>query len=181
MGEAVTRVPGHLPGARYAPHVSEDVVAVERELCRIPEVRAARIVVDSGGAPVEVHVLAVPGKHAKQIVRDVQSVAMATVGMSIDHRIVSVVQLDDPVAAGAAGPVAAPADEDEASPPIRPARTRLLTTAGSPLPCPRLPRPRPSARSRRRASRRPPPRTAPLLPHRRSALPPAPGSSSSGC
>lgn len=80
---------------RYAPGVDIDLGAVERELCRIPEVRAARIVADDYGRPVEVHVLATPGKHAKQVARDVQSVAMASVGMEIDHRIISVVQLDD--------------------------------------------------------------------------------------
>ena len=94
-----------------------DLAAVERELCRIPEVRAARIVTDASGAPVEVHVLATPGKHAKQVVRDVQSVAMASVGLDIDHRIVSVVQLDDPdqLAAppAAAEPAAAPAPAAE--------------------------------------------------------------------
>lgn len=74
-----------------------DLAGVEGELCRIPEVRAARIVSDDDGQPVEVHVLAVPGKHAKQLVRDVQSVAMATVGLTLDHRIVSVVQLDEPL------------------------------------------------------------------------------------
>lgn len=102
-----------------------DLAAVERELCRIPEVRAARIVADANGVPVEVHVLATPGKHAKQVVRDVQSVAMASVGLDIDHRIVSVVQLDDPdqlvpapaasdaaAAAPAAAPAPSTADED---------------------------------------------------------------------
>ena len=72
-----------------------DLAAIERELCRIPEVRAARIVADEHGAPVEVHILATPGKGAKQLVRDVQSVAIASSGVDIDHRIVSVVQLDD--------------------------------------------------------------------------------------
>jgi len=75
--------------------VEIDLAEVERELCRIPEVRAARIVADAGGTPVEVHVLATPGKAAKQVVRDVQSVAMASVGLDLDHRIVSVVQLDE--------------------------------------------------------------------------------------
>jgi hypothetical protein len=67
---------------------------VERELCRIPDVTAARIVAGPGGQPVEVHVLASPHKHAKQIVRDVQSVAMAAFGLDLDRRIISVVQLD---------------------------------------------------------------------------------------
>ena len=72
-----------------------DLASVERELCRIPEVRAARIVADDDGTPLEVHVLASPGKQPKQLVRDVQSVALAARGLDLDHRIVSVVQLDD--------------------------------------------------------------------------------------
>jgi hypothetical protein len=75
--------------------VAADLASVERELCRIPEVRAARIVADDAGVPVEVHVLAAPGKPPKQLVRDVQSVALAARGLDLDHRIVSVVQLDD--------------------------------------------------------------------------------------
>lgn len=72
-----------------------DLGEVERELCRIPEVRAARIVADGEGQPIEVHILASTGKGAKQLVRDVQSVAIASGGIDFDHRIVSVVQLDD--------------------------------------------------------------------------------------
>jgi hypothetical protein len=71
-----------------------DLRDVERELCRLPEVNAARIVEDDVGRPVEVHILASRDKHAKQIVRDVQSVAMATFGLEIDRRMVSVVQLE---------------------------------------------------------------------------------------
>lgn len=70
-----------------------DYRAVERELCRLPDLSAARIVSDSGGRPLEVHVLALPGKRPKQIVRDVQSVALASFGIELDHRIISVVQL----------------------------------------------------------------------------------------
>jgi hypothetical protein len=70
-----------------------DVHAVENEMARLPEVVACRIVADSVGRPLEVHVLAHPGKHPKQVVRDVQSVALASFGLDIDRRIVSVVQL----------------------------------------------------------------------------------------
>jgi hypothetical protein len=72
----------------------DDYEAIEKELCRIPDVNAARIVADATGRPVEVHILASPAKHAKQIARDVQSVAMASFGLVLDHRIISVVQLD---------------------------------------------------------------------------------------
>ncbi|MFA5885596.1 MAG: hypothetical protein WDA60_17225 [Acidimicrobiia bacterium] len=70
-----------------------DLTEVETELCRLPEVTAVRIVADQAGRPIEVHVLAHAGKPAKQIVRDVQSVALASFGIDLDRRIVSVVQL----------------------------------------------------------------------------------------
>jgi len=67
---------------------------LETELCRIPEVTAARIVVNDDGKPTELHILALPDKHAKQVVRDIQSVAMASFGLDLDRRLISVVQLE---------------------------------------------------------------------------------------
>ncbi|HEX4775677.1 MAG TPA: hypothetical protein VFW74_02790 [Acidimicrobiia bacterium] len=79
---------------------------LEREICRLPDISAARIVADDSGMPAEVHVLALPGKHPKQVVRDIQSVALASFGIEIDRRVVSVVQF------GADGPsVGQPAAE----------------------------------------------------------------------
>lgn len=66
---------------------------VEAELCRLPDVAAARIVTDHAGRPVEVHVLGNTGKQPKQVVRDVQSVALTSFGLELDRRIISVVQL----------------------------------------------------------------------------------------
>ena len=45
--------------------------------------------------PVEVHVVSGGEKPAKQVVRDVQAIAMAQFDLDIDHRIVSVVQIPD--------------------------------------------------------------------------------------
>lgn len=70
-----------------------DLTEVEAELCRLPDVTAVRLVADHAGRPTEVHVLAHAGKPAKQLVRDVQSVALASFGLELDRRIVSVVQL----------------------------------------------------------------------------------------
>ena len=70
-----------------------DLLEIETELCRIPTVTAVRVVTDEIGRPIELHVLAQPGRSAKQIVRDVQSVALTTFGLEVDRRIVSVVQL----------------------------------------------------------------------------------------
>lgn len=66
---------------------------LEETLCRLPTVDAVRIV-ESNGSIDEVHVLAGPGKPAKQVVRDIQSLAMAAFGVSVDRRAVSVVQIE---------------------------------------------------------------------------------------
>lgn len=67
----------------------------EEKVRRLPGVEAARVVTE-GGAVTEVHVLTGLNKAAKQVVRDVQSLAQAVFGLSIDRRVVSVVQLPDP-------------------------------------------------------------------------------------
>lgn len=70
-----------------------DFKALEATISRIPGVENVRVVTEHN-KPREVHVLAVPGKPAKQLVRDVQSVAMAAFDLDIDRRIISVVQID---------------------------------------------------------------------------------------
>ena len=70
-----------------------DLTEVEREICRLPDVSIARLVAEIDGRVSEVHVVAHPGKHPKQIVRDVQSIALASFGLELDRRIISVVQL----------------------------------------------------------------------------------------
>jgi hypothetical protein len=83
------------------------LVGLEQELSKISGVRSVRVV--GGARPSEIHVVAGRSRTPKQIVRDVQSLAVAGFGVSIDHRIVSVVQLDDEAVARAASrPVAAP-------------------------------------------------------------------------
>jgi hypothetical protein len=68
---------------------------LEDSLRQIPGVQAASVVTGPDAVPTEVHVLAVPGKAAKQVVRDVQSLALTRYDIDIDHRIVSVVQIGD--------------------------------------------------------------------------------------
>ena len=70
-----------------------DLAEVEREICRLPDVSIARLVAEAGGRISEVHVVAHQGKHPKQIVRDVQSIALASFGLELDRRVISVVQL----------------------------------------------------------------------------------------
>lgn len=67
---------------------------LEDTLGRLPTVDAVKVVGNNGHV-AEVHVLASPGKPAKQIVRDVQSLAMAAFGLNVDRRVISVVQIED--------------------------------------------------------------------------------------
>ncbi|MDP8959086.1 MAG: hypothetical protein M3N51_07795 [Actinomycetota bacterium] len=69
-----------------------DYREVEEALCRLPTVDAARLVGDQQTVS-EVHILAATGKPPKQVVRDIQSLAMARFGLNIDRRVVSVVQM----------------------------------------------------------------------------------------
>src|SRR5687767_85010 len=78
----------------------DSVAQVEAAFLRIPEVRAARMVVDDLGKPVEVHIVSSGEKSPKQLVRDIQTVSLANFGLDLDHRIVSVVQF--PNGSGAA-------------------------------------------------------------------------------
>ncbi len=77
-----------------------EVIEIETELVRLPEVEIARIVTGSDGEVSEVHIVADSTKHPKQIVRDVCSVALASFGVELDRRIVSVVQLNGDLAVG---------------------------------------------------------------------------------
>jgi hypothetical protein len=73
---------------------STELRELEDELCRLAGILAVRIVGDRSGRPLEVHVLSDQAKPAKQTVRDVRSVAQTVFGIELDHRIVSVAQLN---------------------------------------------------------------------------------------
>ena len=73
---------------------------LEEAIRQIPGVRAASVVTSAQAEPTEVHILASPGKAAKKVVRDVQSLALARYDIDLDHRIVSVVQIEDETANG---------------------------------------------------------------------------------
>lgn len=71
----------------------EQLDRLEAELRKIAGVKNARIM--GTEAPEEIHIVATSTRSPKQVVRDVQSLAAAGYGLPIDHRIVSVVQLDE--------------------------------------------------------------------------------------
>lgn len=76
-------------------HDPSQRAAVERALCAIPGVLGARLVPGFDRQVDELHVLTSLDRMPKQTVRDVQTLLMARYGVPTDHRVVSVVQLDE--------------------------------------------------------------------------------------
>lgn len=64
-------------------------------LLKIPQVLSVQVRGSDTGAPREIHVVTTAARSPKQVVRDVQSLAAASFGVKIDHRIVSVVQIEE--------------------------------------------------------------------------------------
>ena len=56
--------------------------------------RSARLVADDSGRVLEVHVVADSSRNAKMVARDVESILVAKIGLTIDHRKISVAQVD---------------------------------------------------------------------------------------
>jgi hypothetical protein len=105
---------------------------LEDSLRQIPGITAASVVTGPDSVPTEVHVLASPGKPAKQVVRDVQSMALARYDIDIDHRIVSVVLIGDDqvdgIAAHNESAVDAPSADEVTI--IRPAISAIMVRSG---------------------------------------------------
>lgn len=102
-------VDGGRPGLRLLRtdlHDPSQRTAVERTLTAIPGVLNARVVPGYERPVDEVHVLTSLDKAAKQAVRDVQTTLMARYGISTDHRVISVVRLDEDLAGSTAPRVA---------------------------------------------------------------------------
>ncbi|MBN2565337.1 MAG: hypothetical protein JXB46_06470 [Candidatus Eisenbacteria bacterium] len=95
--------------------------------------RSAQIVADDQGGILEVHVVADASRSAKQIARDVESMIVAKLGTQMDHRKISVAQIDPgdggdsaaPVESAPA-PVETPVEVERAEAPIGERRIRFI-------------------------------------------------------
>ncbi len=67
----------------------------ETVIKQIRGVLSARVVLDREGNFEEVHILANTERSPKQIVRDVETVIIVVFGISLDHKIISVVQMGE--------------------------------------------------------------------------------------
>jgi hypothetical protein len=60
----------------------------------VESVISSKVKLDDKGNAVEIHVLADKSRNAKQIVRDVQSAVIARFGIDVNHRVISIAQLN---------------------------------------------------------------------------------------
>jgi hypothetical protein len=74
-----------------ASHVKAE--EIEAALADVGEIKAARVVASSDGTIQEIHVLALPTKQPKQLVRDIESTLQAQFGIPIDHKKISIALL----------------------------------------------------------------------------------------
>lgn len=65
-------------------------------ICELPGVMHAQCPVNAQGYPVEIHVISDTERAPKQLARDIQSAMMAKFNIKIDHRIISIAQIDAP-------------------------------------------------------------------------------------
>ncbi|MBC7323683.1 MAG: hypothetical protein H5T99_00010, partial [Moorella sp. (in: Bacteria)] len=67
----------------------------ERVICQIKDILAARLVTAPDGSIGEIHIMAKSTRNPKQIVRDVESALLIQLGVSVDHKKISVVQVQE--------------------------------------------------------------------------------------
>src|SRR5215217_869456 len=84
----------YLEGAHMsAERPAIDVAKVEELLGQVRGVMAVRVVLEEGGQIDELHIVGSPGRSAKQMVRDVESLLYVRGGVRVDHRKISLVQI----------------------------------------------------------------------------------------
>jgi hypothetical protein len=70
-----------------------DLREIENELCKIRDVRAARVIKGKNNSIEEIHILAIPNKGPKQLVSDIESALLAEYGLPINHKKVNIARL----------------------------------------------------------------------------------------
>jgi hypothetical protein len=81
-------------GRRPPEHDQVPVEEVERLISAVPGVVRAKVVVNDWGAIEAIHVLADTRRPAKRMVRDIESALAAQLGILVDHRRISLAQLE---------------------------------------------------------------------------------------
>jgi hypothetical protein len=97
--------PTHLlPGDKIMREMIELRSELDKLIGSLSGVMAARSVLNSDDEVTEIHVLSDLSKAPKQLVRDIQSAIMASFGLEIDYRLISVAQVNSNMVTPSATP-----------------------------------------------------------------------------
>ena len=70
-----------------------DIKTLEDVISKVSGVVSVKVV-EENGEPREIHVIASSDKNPKQIVRDIETMVLASLGFKLDRKIISVAQID---------------------------------------------------------------------------------------
>ncbi|MDO8585863.1 MAG: hypothetical protein Q7T82_02380 [Armatimonadota bacterium] len=70
-----------------------DLREIESAICQLRDIASAKVIGGPTGAIEEIHVLTESSRPPKQIVRDIESALMAKLGVQIDHKKISIAQV----------------------------------------------------------------------------------------
>ncbi len=70
-----------------------DVLKIEEIISKVPGVKAVKVVGDNGNLS-EIHVITSSDKSPKQLVRDIETVVLASTGIRLDRKIISIAQVE---------------------------------------------------------------------------------------
>lgn len=73
-----------------------DAVKIEELISKVPGVKAVKVVGDGAGLH-EIHVITTSDKSPKQLVRDIETVVLASTGIRLDRKIISIAQVESDV------------------------------------------------------------------------------------
>lgn len=80
------------------PSVPLNASAVEQLIHQVRGIQAVRVITDAHGSIDKIHAVGLPGRSAKQIVRDIESILYVQGKIRLDHRKISLVQVSDGIA-----------------------------------------------------------------------------------
>ncbi|MFN6991169.1 MAG: hypothetical protein ACK4MM_00460 [Fervidobacterium sp.] len=73
-----------------------DALKIEELISKVPGVKAVKVVGD-GTNLQEIHIITTSDKSPKQLVRDIETVILATTGIRLDRKIISIAQVENEI------------------------------------------------------------------------------------
>lgn len=73
--------------------IIENIIKIEEQIEKLESIVSCKIIQGEDSSFHEVHIVSNKNRSAKQLVRDVQSLLIATYGIQIDHKIISIAEI----------------------------------------------------------------------------------------